>query len=353
MSEIEDNSDASEHGESDNANVQDRRRFLAGAAAAAGAAAMAGGTLGPATPATPALGAVAPSGLISATGFVRADAITGNPYVKAYPELAHRPYVPGYGFAELPFATEPGAFFSDALKRLFGVFQRCLCITPQAVLNFVGLGGGTQTMRMEGGVGVGIGGGQDNLIQQILNVVLHPGEHISRGFNALLGPIEVDHDESRPVPPSFILPLDAEQIFHQFIRIVAPWNWPEIIGNFIKNPLSIFEELLGFFFPVRQQMNFNVTVTCKKFPGLVLVNKKSIQVESKALRSFPPKNAPYETPGVVELVDQKNPNGRPLVVIEKWQPTIDHRKGLPPQVLDPSKAKYPDMVDVDLPCSTD
>ncbi len=45
-----------------------------------------------------------------------------------------------------------------------------------------------------------------------------------------------------------------------------------------------------------------------------------------SLDSFPPKNAGYATPGLVELVDTDNPAGSPLVVIEGWQPTVDHRK---------------------------
>jgi hypothetical protein len=334
--------------------VSGRRRFLTGAAAAGAAAVtgsglVAGGGLVAGSPALAA--AMGTPVLTSPTGFMRADALIGNPYVKAYPELAHRAWIPGYGFADLPVPTEPGAFFADGLKRLFGVFQRCLCITPQAVLNFVGLGGHSETTHMQGGVGVGVGGGQDNLVQQVMNVILHPGEHISKGISALVGPINVEHDDGREVKPSFILPLDTETILHQFIRLVNPLNWPEIIINFIKNPLSIFDEMLKFFFPVHQQMNFNVNVSVDKFPDLKLINKKAIQVESKGLDSFPPKSAPYNSDGPVELVDAKNPNGRPLVVIEKWQPTVDHRKNLPPQV--PSKAKYPTSVDLDLPCSQD
>jgi len=358
MSNTDKNPDGDNRGENAGPHA-DRRRFLAGAAAAgaAGAAAVAGGGLAP----TPAM-AAAPggSGLLAPTGFTWAGAIPGNPYVKYYPELANRPYIPGYGFAELPMPTEPGAFLSEALKRIFGVFQRCLCITPEAVINFATLGAANlqsdkqrETIRMEGGVGVGIGGGQDNLIQQVFNVILHPGEHISMGIAELVGKITVDHDGNRKVEPSFILPIDTEQIIGQFIRIVNPLNWPTIIGNFVKNPLSIFEELLAFFFPVRQRMNFNVKVKCEKFPDVELVNKATIQVDSGHLSSFPPKNAPYRTPGPVEFVDAKYPNSQPLVVIEKWQPTVDHRKNLPPQVLDPSKALYPESVDVDLPCSED
>lgn len=333
----------------------DRRKFLSGAAGTALAGGIGGGLI---VGASPALAAPVPafeyrpSGLLTPDGFLRADQVPGNPFVKAWPDLGPRPYIRGYGFAELPFPSEPGAFLAHAIKTMYGVFQRCLCITPQAILNFIGLGGGTSNVSMSGGVGVGVGGGQDNLIQQISNVLLHPGEHISKGVDALLGGLFIDHDGDRDTPPSFILPINLETIFEQFIRLINPLNWPQIIVNTLKNPFSIFDELMRFFFPVKQDMKFNINVTVESFPGITLINKEIIPVQSGNQPSFPPKAAPYSTPGPVELVDRDNPGKGTLVVIEQWQPTIDHRKDLPPQVLDPSKAVYPENVDQELPCSS-
>jgi hypothetical protein len=321
--------------------VADRRKFLAGAAAAAGAAAVAGGGLiGAADPVFAAAGAKPPV-ITTPEGYITADMIPGNPYVKAYPELGSKVWIPGYGFGDLPVPTEPGAFLADGLKGVFGLLQRCLCITPAAVLNFVGLGGGSETCRMEGGVGVTVGGGQDNLVQQISNVVLHPIEHITRGFSEAFGGVAVAHDGDRPAPPSLILPIDLDTILHQMIRLVNPANWGEIIGNTLRNPFSIFNEVGHFFYPVQQKMNFHITATCEKFPGVTLVNRAVIPVKCDKLDSFPPTNAPYRTEGPVELVDAKHPNSQPLVVIERFDPTIDHRKGLPPQVFDPKTAKFP------------
>jgi hypothetical protein len=319
----------------------DRRRFLAatGAAGAAGAAAV-GGLI----PATPAMADRLMQGypIVNPTGYMKAADIAGNPYVKAYPELARRPWIPGYGFAELPCPTEPGAFLSDGLKKLFGVIQRCLCSVPGALLNLVGLGvQEPQRVEMHGGVAVVVGGGQDNLLTGLMNVILHPGEHISRGIHEVLGVFTIGHPDQPTPDPSFIIPIDTEQILNQFIRIVNPLNWPEIIINFVKNPLSVFDELLHFFFPVKQHMRFHIECKAENMPGVTLVNRNQIEVINPRLEEFPPRGASYHTPKPVELVDKKNPNGRALAIIEDWSPTVTHRKGLEPFVLSDSSPRLP------------
>lgn len=300
----------------------DRRRFLTGAAA--GAAAIAAGGL---VAGGPAQAAVAPA---------------GRPVLGGFEYRSGLRYIHGYGYADLPFPTDPGAFLAQALKTVFGAFQRCLCVTPDAVLDFAGLGGGVEHCSMKGGVGVGIGGGQ--LIQQILSVVLNPTEHISQGVNGVLGDIGISHDASRPAPPSLLLPIDVDRIIQKFTVFANPVNWPKYIAEFATNPLNIFNEFLGLFFPAKQTMNFNIEVRCSKFPGVTLINCKPIPMENPSLTAFPPAGAGYAPRGEVELCDKNDPSGKPLVVIKEFRATVTHGKDLPPQVI--AGTDYP-------PCSVD
>lgn len=302
---------------------KDRRTFLAGAAGAAAVAAT--------------------GGLISTPPAAAATwQYSFNPGAPLHPAhgvglgqdfASDHQWLPGYGYATLPFPTDPGSFFSWALKTAFGAFQRCLCVTPQAVFALVGLDGSTQRCEMSGGVGVGVGGGSSNAIQQILSVALNPTEHISQGVNGVLGDLSITHDGGRKAPLSGILPLDPEVVFHQFLRLANPFNWPGLAIKFATNPMSIIEEFLRFFFPARQNMNFNINVTASRFSGVTLVNKATIAMQNPSLSTFPPVGAPYQPPGPVELVDINNPSGPVIVVINNFQATVSHRKGLPPQVI--------------------
>jgi hypothetical protein len=83
-------------------------------------------------------------------------------------------------------------------------------------------------------------------------------------------------------------------------------------------------------------MNFNVEVTCSKFPGVTLVNCKPIPMENPSLTAFPPVSAGYQPRGEVELCDKKDPTGKPLVVIKEFRATVSHGKDLPPQVVTPT-----------------
>lgn len=242
-------------------------------------------------------------------------------------------WLPGYGYASLPFPSDPGGFLSWALKTAFGVFQRCLCITPQGVFNLVGLGGATETARMAGGVGVGVGGGSSNALQQAISVALNPTEHISKGVSGLLGDLVINHDGGRQAPFSQLVPIDIDRIFQRFLYFANPFNWPKLAIQFVSNPMSIIDEFLKFFFPARQNMNFNVSCTASEFPGVTLVNKKVIDMRCPSVSAFPPVDAPYQPPGEVELVDSANPNGPVLIVISSFEATVTHRKGLPPQVI--------------------
>ncbi len=299
----------------------DRRGFLTGVAAAAGAAAVGG--LVPAAPA-------------------RAAAPAFIPHRPPFGSTAYLPehaYLPGYGYAGLPFPSEPGAFLSSAIKTIFGTVSRCLCSAPAAVLDLVGLGGAAETLGMQGGVGVGIGAGITDLVSQLFHLVLHPLEHISQGVTNLFGAFKVSHDPDRPCEPSTLMPSDPDRVFHHFLVFANPFNWPRYIAKFLANPLSIFEEFLKFFFPMQQTMNFNIRVEAEAFPGVALVNRGTIQMQNPAVPSFPPAAAPYQPPTATELVDATKPDGPALCLIKEFQATVSHRKDLPEQVF--GQSPYP------------
>jgi hypothetical protein len=286
-------------------------------------------------------GAAAAGGLVSATP-ARADWLTPGkapafiPHRASFADaaaLAGSAYIKGYGFAGLPFPSEPGAFLSSALKAIFGTVSRCLCNAPAAVLNMVGLGGASEALGMSGGVGVGVGAGVTDLIGQIIHIVLHPLEHISQGVSNILGAFTVNHDAGRPCDPSSLIPSDTDRIFHHFLVLANPLNWPRYIAKFITSPLSIFEEFLKFFYPMQQTMNFNIKCECKAFPGVTLINKDTIQMRNPALDAFPPVSALYQPPQETSLVDARNPDGPTLCVIKEFKATVSHRKDLPEQCL--------------------
>ncbi|WP_283134065.1 hypothetical protein [Rhizohabitans arisaemae] len=286
----------------------DRRRFIAGAAAVTAGAAT-GGLFGAGMWASPASA--------SALGLTRQYA------------------VPGYPGATLPFPTDPGAFFAQALKTVFGALQVCLCVTPQGVLRLVG--GETATANLAGGLGVAIGEGRSkqgkNVIQQAINVLLNPTDHISDGVSDALGVIGIRHDGARPTPSSNISPLDPARVFARFAELfLNPLRWPSLIAAFLRDPVGFFSSFLGLFFPAQQNMNFNVKVTSSKFPDVVLVNRSIITMQNGNAKEFPPRNAGYAPQGAVELVDVRNPTGPTLVTIEQFNSVVSHRKGAPAQL---------------------
>ncbi|SDH76301.1 hypothetical protein SAMN05421505_12222 [Sinosporangium album] len=286
----------------------DRRRFMLGAAAV-GAGAATGGLFG---------AAWAPTASAADLG------LAGYKYP-----------VPGYPGASLPFPTDPGQFLSMALKTVFGALQVCLCITPQGVMRLVT--GDKVTANLNGGLGVSIGEGRSkqgkNAIEQAINVLLNPTDHISDGISDALGLISFRHDGERGMPQSGLSPLDPVRVFKRFAELFFnPLRWPTLAANFMRDPVGFFRGFIGLFFPAQQQMNFNVKVTCEKYPDLVLVNRNTIAMENGNAKEFPPRNAGYAPAGAVELVDINNPTGPTVVTIDQFNSVVSHKEGAPAQL---------------------
>lgn len=309
----------------DNDNKQpDRRKFILGAAAIGAGA---GGLLGS--------GLIAPKPAIAAgaVNLYGANAFAGPHQSAADLGLTKRYPVEGYPGVTLPFPTNPAQFLQLGLKTLFGVLQVCLCVTPQGVMRFVGMDK-VFDATMKGGLGVTIGEGQSkagkNTLGQLIHILFHPTDHFSEGLSTALGVITFSHDGDRPVPPSFLSPVDPGRVLKAFgDTFLNPLQWPNLAARFLRDPMGFFQDFIRMFFPGHQNMRFNVKVKCEAYPDLVLVNRNTIEMSNSNVQEFPPRNAGYAPAGTVELVDIKNPTGPTVVVIEQFNSVVSHKEGAP------------------------
>lgn len=236
--------------------------------------------------------------------------------------------IPGYGNAGLPFATEPGAFLGEALKALHGVLHHYRCAVARAEFDFTPMQGAREEIALDGGLAYTVGGGTTDHDRGTAGVAITPVAFSQHGRGRTSGDVTIEHDATRPVAAGRIRPEKPEQVFDAFRIFTSEANSLYFLTKYHEEPLAIYRKYISHFAPLRLDIEVNARIQASRFPGLVLINRAPIRLESSALPDLAQDGAQWHATGPIELVDAKNPGGPTLAVIRTYPATATFRKDL-------------------------
>jgi len=221
--------------------------------------------------------------------------------------------------AKLPFPINPGEFWAEALKTIYG---------PGHVL--LGLGQSNITHPDGSPMNVGplmcgliftVGGGVSNQGGSLPSVQVKLALLDLKMLN-WDGGICMELDQSRPGEDCALVTLNPQKIFDKFVEFANPLNWPKLAQEFASNPVKFFEKNIEVFYPAGININFNVKGTIgtmgQGIAGIVgghrLINRDPIWVCCANTPSFPPKNFGLTPRDPIVLFNKENPEEAVAIV---------------------------------------
>lgn len=227
-------------------------------------------------------------------------------------------YLPGYGSAGLPFSSDPGAFLAEALKAMHGVLHHYRC---KARFDLEGLAKDRQTVQVDGGLAYIVGGGTG----KSAGVIVTPVAFSQHGRVPGLGEVTLSHDESRPAVQGNISPERVAPALDRFDVVADPANAAYFIAEYRNDPVAVYRSCIDAFLPLRQTIRVNVRIKVGK---RTLVTRGPLDLRSAPIDKFPPTGVQWTGARPVELVDEKDKDGRALAVIRGYTAIADYRRDL-------------------------